>query len=162
MVLTALPLAMAAGFFPAGLAAVIWYLSRPSGMQLARAYSAGAAVSTIGSGVALLVLLGRGRTFTGGKDWSLVGAVEVVAGAVALAATGAFLLRKPRQHAGLAARQMNLLGAFGLGLVMWTPSIAYVLAVGAIAEAGLGPGGQAVNLVVIDAVILVMAWGPLL
>lgn len=82
--------------------------------------------------------------------------------AVALAATAAFLLRKPRQQADLVPRQMNLLGAFGLGLVMWTPSIAYVLAVGATAEAGLGPGGQAVNLVVIDAVILVMAWGPLL
>lgn len=161
MVPEAIPLAMAAGFFPAGLAAVVWYLSRPGGFRLAAVYAAGAAAATLGSGVALLAVLGSGRVVPDTAP-SVMAVAELAVGAVVLAASLWVVLAAPDGAGPRPPRGTSYLGAFGLGLAMWTPSIAYVLAVEAIAAARLHPPARALNLVVIDAIILAMAWGPLL
>ena len=161
MVAEALPMAVAAGFFPAGLAAVVWYLSRPGGFRLAVVYTAGAAAATLGSGVALLAVLGSGRVVPEAPP-TVMAAVEVAVGVVVLGASAWVVAVAPRRTAPRPPGGGSYLGAFGLGLAMWTPSIAYVLAIEAIAAARLRPSASALNLVVVDAIILVMAWGPLL
>ena len=161
MVPEAIPLAVAAGFFPAGLAAVVWYLSRPGGFRLAVVYTAGAAAATLGSGVALLAVLGSGRVVPETPP-TVMAAVEVAVGAAVLVASAWVVAAAPRRATLRPPSGGSYLGAFGLGLAMWTPSIAYVLAVEAIAAARLRPSASALNLVVVDAIILAMAWGPLL
>lgn len=161
MVASAIPFALAAGFFPAGLAAVAWYLSRPRGLRLAVAYCVGAGAVTVGSGTALLIVLGSGRVVPPDPGL-LMGAIEIAVGSVVLALTAAFVASGARHRAVRAPRASGYLGAFGLGLAMWTPSIAYVLALEAIAAARLRPAVQALNLLAIDAVILSMAWAPVI
>lgn len=161
MVPEAVPLAVAAGFFPAGLAAVVWYLSRPGGFRLAVTYTVGAVAATLGSGVALLALLGSGRVVPESPP-TVMAAVELILGAVVFGASAWVVVAAPRRAGPRPPRRASHLGAFGLGVAMWTPSLAYVLAVEAIAAARLQPAASAVNLLVVDAVVLAMAWGPLL
>jgi len=51
---------------------------------------------------------------------------------------------------------------FILGVVMWTPSFAYLAALQLIAEAQLMPAARLLHLLVVDAVVLLMVELPLL
>ena len=152
------PFALAAAFFPAGLATVIWLLSAPPALRRGLAYLSGAAVTTVASG-AIIVALMRG---VGGsaEHPGVLGGFEIGMGVVLMGLAVWFAVRKPTLHdpaTGAMGDGRLLLGEGGiflLGMAMWTPSFAYLAALEQIADAELGVAAVAVNLLVVDVVVL--------
>ena len=169
MIPAAIPFAMAAALYPAGLAAVLWLLATPPGMRRGLVYLAGAATSTFGSGVVILAML-HGVENAPGRRSTIEGSVQVVIGGALIVVAAVLVVRRPRvaDHgdAGPAAeprlRAGGLIGIFLLGVTMWTPSFAYLAALQLIVDADLPLAAQAVNLVVIDVIILAGVELPLL
>ena len=169
MVPATIPFAMAAALYPAGLAAVLWLLATPPGMRRGLVYLAGAATSTFGGGVVILVML-HGVENAPGRRSTIEGAVQVVIGAALVLIAAGLVVRRPRvaDHAGAGSptgprlRAGGLIGIFLLGVTMWTPSFAYLAALQLIVDADLPLASQAVNLVVIDVIILAGVEVPLL
>jgi hypothetical protein len=167
MVFASLPFALAAGFFPAGLATVTWLLSGPAAIRRGVWYLAGAALSTAGSGVAILVLQ---RSIGGSAEQSsVVAGFELGIGT--LLAVGALWLvvRRPvfdrapsASRLAIRCRRGGAAGPFILGMAMWTPSLAYVAALESIVDAHLGVLGTAVNLFVVDVAVLATVELPVL
>jgi|SRR5579859_607593 len=167
MLIETLPFALAAAFFPAGLAAVAWSLSGPAGLRRGLVYLAGAATSTVGSGLVILVLL-HGSGVDSRRSPEIVAAAEVAAGVVLV--LFAVVLARRGLHGGPPGagktvsslfRRTGLFAVFFLGVIMWTPSFAYLAALELIAAADLGLAREALNLAVVDAIILVTIEGAL-
>ena len=159
------PFALAAAFFPAGLATVIWLLSAlPPALRRGLAYLSGAAVTTVASG-AIIVALMRG---VGGsaEHPGVLGGFEIGMGVVLMGLAVWFAVRKPTLHdppTGAMGDGRLLLGEGGiflLGMAMWTPSFAYLAALEQIADAELGVAAVAVNLLVVDVVVLSSGRNP--
>ena len=167
MLIETLPFALAAAFFPAGLAAIAWSLSGPAGLRRGLVYLAGAATSTVGSGLVILVVL-HGSGVDSRRHPGIVAAAEVVAGVVLVF----FAVAVVRRHVtgrtpgvgtvvGALFARTGLLAVFMLGVIMWTPSFAYLAALELIAAADLGVVREALNLAAVDAIILVTVEGAL-
>jgi hypothetical protein len=126
------PFALAAAFFPPGLAAVIWLLALPRGRARALTYLIGAATSTIGSGVAILMLLEGAGAVPDGHP-GIVAYARTTVGAMLLVFGVVVAVRKSAsetsQNWGARRPERPHFGwIFVLGVVMWTPSFAYLAA----------------------------------
>jgi hypothetical protein len=166
LIFSTLPFALAAAFFPAGLAAMTWLLSVPPALQRGTTYLAGAAVSTVAGGVTIVVLL---RGVGGSAEHpGVVGAFEMGVGVLLLILAVGFAIGKPTVDTTITAdrrsgrlRRGRRVGIFLLGVVMWTPSFAYLAALQLIADAQLSMTGVALNLAIVDVVILSFVELPL-
>jgi hypothetical protein len=167
MVPAAIPFALAAAFFPAGLAVVLWLLASPPRLRRGVVYLSGAATSTIASGILMLALLREIARGTG-RPRPAEGAVQVLLGTVFLLVAGGLLLRRPRlDKANERAHPPRLqaggyIGIFLLGMAMWTPSLAYVGAIDLIVDSGLSLWAQVLNLLLVDVIVLSSVEVPLL
>ncbi len=97
MVSSALPLALAAGIYPLGLAIVLRYLGEPASMRHAYAYLAGTATVTFVAGAAILLTL-RGSGLTERKHPTPSGGIQVFLG-VGLLVVAVFLARRRKPAA---------------------------------------------------------------
>lgn len=165
MVPATLPFAAAAAFFPAGLAVMLWLLATPPGIRRGVLYLTGAATSTVGSGVLILLAL-HGVEAAPGQRSTIEGAVQLAIGAALLVLAVVLLVRRPRSGGGSQAEPRlsgrGQVGIFLLGVTMWTPSFAYLAALQLMVDSNLSLAGQAVNLAVVDVVILAELEIPLL
>jgi nucleotide-binding universal stress UspA family protein len=166
MVPAAIPFAVAAAFFPAGLAVVLWLLDTPPRLRRGLVYLAGAATTTIGSGLVMLGLL-HGIETGPGRRASIEGYVQIVLGVAFLAFSVGLLIRRPRleQRTPLPAvprlRAGGYVGIFLLGMAMWTPSLAYVAAIDLIVDSPLNVATQLLNLLLVDVIVLASIEVPL-
>jgi hypothetical protein len=161
-----IPFALAAAFFPAAVAVMLWLLATPPRVCRGVVYLAGAATSTVGSGVVILALL-HGVQSAPGRRASIEGSVQIIlGGAFVLFALGLALgrprLNTPDPGAPPRLRRGGYVGIFLLGAVMWTPSFAYVVAIDLIVNSGLNLPAQIVNLVLVDVIVLARIEVPLL
>jgi len=161
-----LPFALVAAFFPPGLAAVIWLLALPQGRARALTYLIGAATSTVGSGVAILLLLEGTGAVPDGHPGIVAGA-RMTVGTMLLVFGVLVAVRKsaPGTSQNWGARRPtrpHFGWIFVLGVVMWTPSFTYLAALELIADNHLGPIGKAVHLFLVDGVVLLMVEVPLI
>jgi hypothetical protein len=153
------PFALAAAFFPAGLATMIWLLSAPPALRRGVAYLGGAAVTTVASGAIIMALM---RSVGGSSEHpGVVGGFELGMGIVLLGLAVWLVVRRPAFDGAVAygtgdarLRLGGEGGVFLLGMGMWTPSFAYLAALQQIADAELGVAAMAVNLFIVDVVVL--------
>jgi Sap, sulfolipid-1-addressing protein len=166
LLVEAVVFALVAAFFPAGLATVLWLLGLPQGRARAGVYLAGAACCTLGSGVVILILLGD----EGGlpdQHPAVVASARLTLGVLLLVLGALIAARRSmtlfgRQDVTRARPKRLRYGwIFLLGVVMWTPSLAYVAALGLLAAADLSFARRAGLLVLVDAVVLFMVEVPL-
>jgi hypothetical protein len=167
LILSTLPFALAAAFFPAGLAVMTWLLSVPPALQRGMTYLAGAAVSTVAGGMAIVVLL---RGVGGSSEHpGVIGAFEIGVGVLLLILAVGLAFSKPtvdttipaNMHSGRLRRGRKV-AIFLLGVIMWTPSFAYLAALQLIADAQLNMSGVVLNLLIVDVVILSLVELPLI
>jgi hypothetical protein len=162
--LSSLPFALAAAFYPAGFLTIGWMLSRPRGLRRALSYLAGAGASTFGSGVVIVTLMHR----AGRPSWlpGLHTAVETGMGAVLVAVAAWLVARKPSLWSRTQHDEPTAAGgmrrAFLLGVVMWMPSLAYVAALERIVATDAGSAVVLVELVLMGVVVLSSIEVPLL
>jgi hypothetical protein len=166
MVPATIPFAVAAAFFPAAVAVMLWLLASPPRIRRGVVYLAGAATSTVGSGVIILTLL-HGVQAAPGRRASIEGTVQIIlGGAFILFAIGLPLgrprLDPPEPGAPSRLRRGGYVGIFLLGAVMWTPSFAYVVAIDLIVNSGLDLPAQIANLLVVDVIVLAPVEAPLI
>jgi hypothetical protein len=166
LILSTLPFALAAAFFPAGLAVMTWLLSVPPALQRGMTYLAGAAVSTVAGGMTIVVLLRVGGS---AEHPGVVGAFEIGVGVLLLSPDAGLAVGKPTVDTTITAnvhggrlRRGRQVGIFLLGVIMWTLSFAYLAALQLIAEAQLSMSGVALNLLIVDVVILSFVELPLI
>jgi hypothetical protein len=166
ILLRTVPFALVAAFFPAGLAVVLWLLSLPQGRTRALAYLAGAATCTIGTGVAILTVVGEAGVAPDQHPTAVAG-VRVAIGVILFGVGLVIGVRRASSETGFPAwlrtwpKQPHYGWIFLLGVVMWTPSFAYLVALGFIADADLTAAARWAQLLVIDAVVLGMIEVPL-
>jgi hypothetical protein len=166
MVPAAFPFAVAAAFFPAAVAVVLWLFATPPRVRRAVVYLTGAATSTVGSGAVILALL-HGIDTAPGRRAIIEGTVQVILGVAFLLVAAGLAIRRP----GLAEpnpdapptklRARGYVGIFLLGMAMWTPSFAYVVAIDLIVDSGLGLPAQIGNLLLVDLIVLAPVEVPL-
>jgi hypothetical protein len=162
-----LPFALVAAFFPAGLAVVLWLLSLPRGRARALVYFAGAATCTIGAGVAILTVVGEAGAVPEQHPAAVAG-VRVAVGVLLLGVAVIIASRRPGGTSALPARLRSWPKEppygwiFLLGVFMWTPSFAYLAALGFIAGADLKAAARWAQLLLVDAVVLLMVEVPLI
>jgi hypothetical protein len=166
MVPATIPFAVAAAFFPAAVAVMLWLLATPPRVRRGVVYLAGAATSTVGSGVVILALM-HGVQAAPGRRASIEGTVQIVLGGAFILFAAGLALRRPRlatpdPAAPPRLRRSGYVGIFLLGTVMWTPSFAYVVAIDLIVNSGLSLPAQIANLVVVDVIVLAPVEAPLL
>jgi hypothetical protein len=165
MVPAAIPFAVAAAFFPAAVAVMLWLLATPPRVRRGVVYLAGAATSTVGSGIVILALL-HGVQDAPGRRADIEGTVQIILGAVFVAFAVGLALRRPRlttpdPTAPPRLRRSGYVGIFLLGAVMWTPSFAYAVAIDLIVNSGLSLPTQIINLLVVDVIVLAPIEAPL-
>ncbi|WP_239376890.1 GAP family protein [Frankia sp. Cj5] len=155
---SALPLALAAGIYPLGLAIVLRYLGEPASMRHAYAYLAGTATVTFVAGIAILLAL-RGSGLTERQHPAPGGGIQVFLG-VALLFVAVRLTRRRKRAGRDASRDTDRLdrqnepsepgketGANGapgrhpglgrvylLGVVTYLPSLLYISAIKNLAD----------------------------
>jgi hypothetical protein len=167
MVPAAIPFAVAAAFFPPAVAVLLWLLASPPRMRRGLVYLAGAATSTLCSGVVILALL-HGVEIAPGRRAAIEGTVQLILGSGFLLFAAGLALRRPGQaNPGRGAatpklRASGYVGIFLLGVVMWTPSLAYVAAIDLIVASGLTVLAQILNLVLVAVIVLSPVEVPLL
>jgi hypothetical protein len=166
MVPAAIPFALAAAFFPAAVAVMLWLLATPPRVRRGVVYLAGAATSTVGSGVVILALL-HGAQAAPGRRASVEGAVQIILGSAFIVFAVWLALRRPRlatpdPAASAQLRRGGYAGIFLLGAVMWTPSFAYVVAIDLIVNSGRSLPVQILNLMIVDVIVLAPVEAPLL
>jgi hypothetical protein len=146
---------LAAAFFPAGIATVIWILSAPPALPRAIAYLAGACTSTLIGGVVILTLMGS--VGSPAEHPGVTAGFEIGVGTSLLVLVGVLAVRKPSLHVdrprGRSTRRGHV-AMFLLGAAMWTPSLAYVAALELIAEAQLSLTGVVLNLLIVVFLVL--------
>lgn len=133
----AIPLALAACFYPPAIAVLLYYLSRESARRLVLAYVAGAFVMTFLVGVAGILVL-SGANVNPRHHPSPSAGLDVALGVVMLVA--AFLVarrRRPsaRKEKEPKERRPGPRGAALLGVVMYLPSLFYLSALKLVADA---------------------------
>ncbi|ADP82477.1 GAP family protein [Pseudofrankia inefficax] len=184
----ALPLAVAAGIYPLGLAIVVRYLGDPPSLRHAFAYLGGAAAVTVGAGAAILVILrvaqlppGEERTLGAGLQTFL--GVTLLLLALWVARHRPTAIRRPprrveittREAAGPApppvpapkepvgrGRPGGVRAIFLVGVTTYLPSALYVAALKKLADADLGWGVTIVALFVCASLVLLMVELPIL
>jgi hypothetical protein len=167
MIPAAIPFAVAAAFFPAAVAVMLWLLASPPRVPRGLVYLSGAATSTLGSGAVILALL-HGVDAAPGRRTSVEAVVQIILGAAFMLFAAGLVIRRPRlAQADPAAppsqlRGRGYVGIFLLGMVMWTPSFAYVAAIDLIVASGLGLPAQILNLLLVAVIVLAPIEVPLL
>ncbi len=162
--LFAFGLALLAGLWPVGLAAILAYLDRAPPLRHAYAYLAGAAVTV--SAATVLVLFGLSAVgATPHRNARLSGGVTLALGLLACAFALALWRRRPAPgRRPVPARPASLgrsrtgqgaLAAFALGLVMWLPSPVYLAAVKSINDSGSGTVATALSSIL---AIILLLW----
>jgi threonine/homoserine/homoserine lactone efflux protein len=154
----AIPLALLATLSPTSVAVVIWYLGLESPRRLATAYLGGAFLITALVAVATLLLL-QGTQTVPHHHPTPSGGVDIVLGMGLLATAVALARHKPKQRANekTKERRHDPKGAFVLGVLMWTPSLAYLAALKLVSDANAGTASTLVaSLVIIACVLLVI------
>ena len=130
-------------------------------------YFAGAATCTIGAGVAILTVVGEAGAVPEQHPAAVAG-VRVAVGMILLGVAVIIAGRRSGGISGLPARprswpkQPRYGWIFLLGVVMWTPSFAYLAALGFIAGADLKAAARWAQLLLVDAVVLLMVEVPLI
>jgi hypothetical protein len=165
MVPATIPFAVAAAFFPAAVAVMLWLLATPPRVRRGVVYLAGAATSTVGSGLIILALL-HGVRDAPGRRASIEGTIQIILGGAFILFALGLALRRPRlappdPAAPPRLRRSGYAGIFLLGAVMWTPSFAYVVAIDLIVNSGLSLPAQIANLFMVDAIVLAPIEVPL-
>jgi hypothetical protein len=167
MVPAAFPFAAAAAFFPASVAVMLWLLATPPRALRAAAYLSGAATSTVASGAVILALL-HGVDTAPGRRASIEATVQVILGGAFLLFAAGLAARRPRlaepnpNAPPTKLRARGYVGIFLLGVAMWTPSFAYVVAIDLIVDSGLSLPAQILNLLLVDLIVLTPVEVPLL
>jgi hypothetical protein len=167
MVPAAFPFAVAAAFFPAAVAVMLWLFATPPRVRRGVVYLSGAATSTVVSGAVILALL-HGVDTAPGRRATIEGTVQVILGGAFLLVAAGLALRRPRlagpnpDAPPTRLRARGYAGIFLLGVVMWTPSFAYVVAIDLIVDSGLGLPAQVLNLLLVDLIVLAPVEVPLL
>jgi hypothetical protein len=167
MVPAAIPFAVAAAFFPPAVAVMLWLFATPPRVRRGVVYLSGAATSTLASGAIILGLL-HGVETAPGRRTVIESTVQVVLGAVFVLFAVGLALHRPtlpgadpgRTPTRLRAR--GYAGIFLLGVVMWTPSFAYVAAIDLIVDSGLSLPAQVLNLLIVAVIVLAPVEVPLL
>ncbi len=189
MVSSALPLALAAGIYPLGLAIVLRYLGEPASMRHAYAYLAGTATVTFVAGVAILLTL-RGSGLTERKHPTPSGGIQVFLG-VGLLVVAVFLARrrkpaaadgpdaadasspadkpagpdqtdKPDGANAVPGRHPGLGRVYLLGVVTYLPSLLYVSAIRDLANTDMSDSATALLLVLCGVLVLQMVELPII
>jgi hypothetical protein len=165
MVPAAIPLAVAAAFFPPAVAVILWLFASPPRVRRGVVYLSGAATSTLASGAIILGLL-HGVATAPGRRTVIESTVQVVLGGVfVLFAVGLALRRPALRGVGRTPTRLRAggyAGIFLLGVVMWTPSFAYVAAIDVIVDSGLSLFAQVLNLLIVAVIVLAPVEVPLL
>ena len=167
MVPAAIPFAVAAAFFPPAVAVMLWLFATPPRVRRGVVYLGGAATSTIGSGAIILSLL-HGVENAPGRRTTIESTVQVVLGGVFVLFALGLALRRPalsaldRGKPPTKLRARGYAGIFLLGVVMWTPSFAYVAAIDLIVGSGLALPAQVLNLLIVAVIVLAPVEVPLL
>ena len=166
MVPATIPFAVAAAFFPAAVAVMLWLLATPPRVRRGVVYLAGAATSTVGSGAVILGLL-HGVQAAPGRRASIEGTVQIILGSAFILFAVGLAVRRPRlaipdPAAPPRLRRSGYVGIFLLGLAMWTPSFAYVVAIDLIVNSELSVPAQIFNLMLVDVIVLTPVEAPLL
>jgi len=167
MVPAAIPFALAAAFFPAAVAVMLWLLATPPRVRRGVVYLAGAATSTVGSGLVILALL-HGVQSAPGRRASIEGTVQIILGGAFILFAAGLVIRRPRlappdtASAPRELRRGGYIGIFLLGLAMWTPSFAYVVAIDLIVDSRRGVPAQIANLLLVSVLVLAPIEVPLL
>jgi hypothetical protein len=167
MVPAAIPFAVAAAFFPPAVAVMLWLFATPPRLRRGVVYLGGAATSTLASGAIVLSLL-HGVATAPGRRSIIESTVQVVIGGVFVLFAVGLALRRPalrgldggRPPTKLRAR--GYAGIFLLGVVMWTPSFAYVAAIDVVVDSGLSLSAQVLNLLIVAVIVLAPVEVPLL
>jgi Sap, sulfolipid-1-addressing protein len=156
----AIPLALAAAFFPFGL--IVFTLLVASDPFRARAVSflAGALVMTFGCGVAFVTIL-QGLDLSGVRGSHHVsGAVDIAIGALLVAAFFMMRRRPVKQDAGasepnpwIRKLMRSPLLAFVLGAVLYAPSPLYIGALKDVTDAGLSTAGDLVWVAILTLIV---------
>ena len=166
MVPATIPFAVAAAFFPAAVAVMLWLLATPPRVRRGVVYLAGAATSTVGSGAVILGLL-HGVQAAPGRRASIEGTVQIILGGAFILFAVGLAIRRPRlatpdPAAPPRLRRSGYVGIFLLGMAMWTPSFAYVVAIDLIVNSELSLPAQIINLLLVDVIVLTPVEAPLL
>lgn len=187
-VTNALPLAVAAGIYPLGLAIVLRYLGDPPSLRHAFAYLGGAAVVTLGAGAAIVVIL-RVAELPAGQERTLGDGMQTFLGVVLLlvalwiARHRATSSRRPARRSAAPPRGVDRPDAapdlspkltvasggaartravFALGATTYLPSALYIAALKNLADAHLGLGLTILSLLVCASLVLLMVELPIL
>jgi hypothetical protein len=188
MMTGALPLAVAAGIYPLGLAIVVRYLGDPPSLRHAFAYLGGAAAVTIGAGAAILVIL-RVAQLPPGEERTLGAGLQTFLGAALLllalwvARHRPTTIRRPARPVAITSRAAEgpaappgpppkepggrrgtggVRAVFLVGMTTYLPSAFYVAALKNLADADLGWGVTIVALFVCASLVLLMVELPIL
>jgi hypothetical protein len=187
-VTNALPLAVAAGIYPLGLAIVLRYLGDPPSLRHAFSYLGGAAAVTLGAGAAIVVIL-RGADLPAGQERTLSDAMQTFLGVILLLVAiwiyrhrANAARRAPRRIATpsrdesrpdaahdpqpketFVSRQATRARTiFFLGATTYLPSALYIAALKNIADADLGVGFTILSLFVCASLVLLMVELPII
>jgi hypothetical protein len=167
MVPAAIAFAAAAAFFPAAVAVMLWLLATPPRVSRGLVYLGGAATSTVASGALILALL-HGVDAAPGRRANIEAVVQIVLGGAFMLFAGGLAIRRPRlaqpdpTTPPPKLRGRGYVGIFLLGMVMWTPSFAYVAAIDLIVASGLSLPAQILNLLLVVVIVLAPIEVPLL
>jgi hypothetical protein len=167
MVPAAIPFAAVAAFFPAAVAVMLWLLATPPRLRRGIVYLGGAATSTLGSGSMILALI-HGVDAAPVRRASIEAVVQIVLGGAFMLFAAGLVVRRPRlappdpTAPPPQLRGRGYAGIFLLGMVMWTPSFAYVAAIDLIVDSGLSLPAQILNLLLVVVIVLTPIEVPLL
>jgi Sap, sulfolipid-1-addressing protein len=152
----AIPLALLATLSPTSVAVIIWYLGLESPRRLVTSYLGGALLITALVALAALLLL-QGTQTVPHSHPTPSATVDIVLGLVLLGTAVVVARHQPKAKDAPKERRHDPRGAFALGVVMWTPSVAYLAALKLISDAN-APAVSTVlaSLVVIFCVLLVL------
>jgi hypothetical protein len=135
MLTEAVPAALGASLYPPGLLFVAFLLVSPQPRKRALVFIAGAVISTLGFGFALVFLL-QGTGIERGPHRTVPPWIDLGIGILLLASAVYVWFRPPRgPKAAKQRKELGLVGLLLIGLVMYTPSPLYLAALHAIAKA---------------------------
>lgn len=183
-----LPLAIAAGIYPLGLAIVARYLGDPPSLRHAFAYLGGAAAMTIGAGAAIVAVL-RVADLSGRQERTLSASMQLLLGVVLLLVAcwvhrhrATRIGRRSRRAAAPARdaadrdeaedpgtkepvggrRATGVRTMFFVGVTTYLPSAFYVAALNDVAATDSGPVLTALALFACAVLVLIMVEFPII
>jgi hypothetical protein len=162
----ALPLAVAASFYPIGLLLVLRYLAGDDGTRRGLAFLAGAVASTAATGLVIFFAL-EALPFTGHGHPTAGWVLELVLGVLALG-FGWYLLRpRPGKETSTdEPDEEDVAAGLGrcviIGMLAYLPGAAYVAAINVISQSSDGAAEKAVALALCIVIVPMMVWVPLI